>query len=387
VSVDLNLANSGVLTPFPTLTITPNNDTCGCVLRPDVIMDSEGNLGVAVLSEAGIADIEARRAELLAGATFSRDPRVNDPNREMPYQNAWSVGLAHQLTDAMAVTIDYVGNNSRDQNGVVDINEPVLVAGTYGAPGAVYARPGVDAFDPTGILIPAEARGTNFRRVLQNQSNAAFNADYASLQVGIQKRMANRWSGRVAYTLQNSNYVGLGNPDTKRVWNDNDLHADYGTFASNRKNVLAMSTTVNVWRSLNVATVISAIAGSRINETVGRDANGDVDSNNDRPIQGIDDVTPIRGALLPIQSAVDGQGRAVINGLEGPGSVSVDVSLRYQLPLGRANTSLDLFFDVFNLVNRQNDQAPTGNRNSSQFMRVTGSQFPRQSQFGIRVRF
>jgi hypothetical protein len=38
-------------------------------------------------------------------------------------------------------------------------------------------------------------------------------------------------------------------------------------------------------------------------------------------------------------------------------------------------------------VNRQNDQAPTGNRNSSQFMRVTGSQFPRQSQFGIRVRF
>jgi hypothetical protein len=199
--------------------------------------------------------------------------------------------------------------------------------------------------------------------------------------------MANRWSGRVAYTLQKGNYVGLGNPDTKRVWNDNDLRADYGTFASNRPQVLAMSATVNVWRSLNVATVISAIQGSRINETVGRDANGDVDSNNDRPIRGIDDVTPIRGALLPIQSEVDSQGRAVINGLEGPGSLLLDVSLRYQLPLGRANTSLDLFFDVFNLVNRQNDRAPSGNRNSSQFMRVTGSQFPRQSQFGVRVRF
>jgi hypothetical protein len=148
-----------------------------------------------------------------------------------------------------------------------------------------------------------------------------------------------------------------------------------------------MSATVNVWRSLNVATVISAIGGSRINETVGGDRNGDVDSNNDRPIAGIDDAILIRGALLPIQSAVDGQGRAVVNGLEGPGSLLLDVSLRYQIALGRANTSLDLFFDVFNLINRQNDQAPSGNRNSAQFLQVTGSQFPRQSQFGIRVRF
>jgi hypothetical protein len=390
VSVGLNLQTGGIRSLFPSITITPASDTCGCVLRPDVITDSQGNLGVAVLSAAGIADITARRAALLAGSTFQRDPRVDDPNREMPYQNAWSIGVAHQLTDAMALTLDYVGNASRDQNGVIDINEPVLVSGTYGAPGAVYARPGVDAFDPTGTLIPAEARGTNFRRVLQNQSNAAFDAGYHSLQVGLQKRMANRWSGRVAYTLQEGKHVGLGNPDAKRVWNDNDIRADYGLFGSNRRNVLAMSATVNVWRSLNVATVISAIDGSRINEIVGSDRNGDGDSTGtaaDRPIRGIEDAVLIRGALLPIQSDVDSQGRAVINGLEGPGSLLLDVSLRYQIPLGRANTSLDLFFDVFNLVNRQNDQAPSGNRNSANFMRVTGSQFPRQSQFGIRVRF
>jgi hypothetical protein len=174
--------------------------------------------------------------------------------------------------------------------------------------------------------------------------------------------MANRWSGRVAYTYQQAKYVGLGNPDTKRVWNDNDLRA-----------------TVNVWRTLNVATVISAISGSPINETVGSDRNGDVDTS-DRPIAGIDDATLIRGALLPIRSDVDSEGRAVLNGLDGPGSLLLDMSVR-------ANTSLDFFFDVFNLINRQNDQAPSGNRNSATFMRVTGSQFPRQSQFGIRVRF
>ena len=46
--------------------------------------------------------------------------------------------------------------------------------------------------------------------------------------------MANRWSGRLAYTLQRSNYVGIGNPDARRVWLDNDPRADYGEFSSNR---------------------------------------------------------------------------------------------------------------------------------------------------------
>jgi hypothetical protein len=94
--------------------------------------------------------------------------------------------------------------------------------------------------------------------------------------------MANRWSGRMAYTLQESNFVGLGNPDARRVWLDNDPRADYGHFASDRTHVLAASGTVNVWRSLNVAAVVSAISGAPVNETVGRDVNGDAD-NTDRP--------------------------------------------------------------------------------------------------------
>jgi hypothetical protein len=75
--------------------------------------------------------------------------------------------------------------------------------------------------------------------------------------------------------------------------------------------VLAASGTVNPWRTLNIAAVLSAISGAPINETVGRDVNGDLD-NNDRPILGRDDLT------MPIRSEVDSQGRAVINGLEGP---------------------------------------------------------------------
>ncbi|HEY0874787.1 MAG TPA: TonB-dependent receptor [Vicinamibacterales bacterium] len=369
VVLDLTHQQSGVLTQFPTISINAANDPGGVILRPDVVTDSAGNLGVAQLSPAGQAALNQIRDQVLAGSTFNRNPRIDSPDRKLPYQWAWSVGVSRQLTRTSAVTIDYVGNRSRDQLGVIDINEPVN-----------RVRPGVAVFDPDGTLIPAEARATNFARVLQTQTRDEFDGDYNSLQVSFVRRQANRWGARIAYTLQHSNYVGLGNPDARRVWFDNDPRADYGTFTSDRRHVLAASGTWNPWRSLTIAGVLSAISGSAINETVGRDVNGDLD-NNDRPIAGIDD------AEFPIRSDLDPQGRAVINGLRGPESVLLDMSVRYQVPIGHGLESLDLFYDIFNVLNRENLVNPTGNRASSNFMISTAAQFPRQMQFGLRLRF
>ena len=369
VVLDLNLQQNGIRTLFPTISINAANDTCGCVLRPDMISDSQGNPGVAQLSPAAQADLNRRRDAVLAGTQFNRNIWLDSDGRQLPYTWSWSVGVNQQLFANAAGAIDYVANVSRDQLGIIDINEPVN-----------GVRPGVNGFDPGGRLIPAEARATPFLRVLQVQTNPAFDGDYSSLQFSFVRRMANRWSGRVAYTLQESNYTGLGNPDARRVWLDNEPRADYGHFASDRTHVLAASGTLNVWRSLNVATVVSAISGAPVNETVGRDVNGDND-NNDRPIRGINDAT------MPIRSDVDSQGRAVINGLRGPGSFLIDMSFRYQIPLDGGLESLDLFCDIFNLIDRENLIAPTGNRASAVFMVPTAAQFPRQMQFGVRVRF
>ena len=366
VVLDLTHKQTGVLTLFPTITITDPNSA---VLRPDVISDSQGNPGVAVLSPAGQAELNRLRDQTIAGTAFNRDPRIDSADRQMPYQWSWSAGINHQFSTNMAVAFDYVANASRDQLGVVDINEPVS-----------GVRPGVAVFDPTGALIPAVARGTAFRRVLQTQTRDEFNGDYKSLQFSFLRRMANRWSGRLAYTLQESHYVGLGNPDARRVWLDDDIEADYGTFASNRRHVLAGTATVNPWRSLTIATVVSAISGAPINETVGTDVNGDIDTN-DRPVRGVHDLT------MPILSEVDSQGRAVINGLEGPGSFLIDMSFRYQIPVKGGLESIDFFYDVFNILNRENLVPPLGNRRSPVFMIPTAAQFPRQMQFGIRVRF
>jgi hypothetical protein len=366
VSIDLAHQQTGVITKYPNITITdPNNP----VLKPDVIRDSEGNLGVAVLSAAGQAELDRQRDAVLAGQTFNRNPRIDDPDRKLPYQWSWSVGVSQQINAVSAVGFDYVANVSRDQIGLIDINEPVN-----------GVRPGVNVFDPNHIYIPDVARGTSFQRVLLTTTRNEFDGDYQSAQFSVNKRMANRWSGRLAYTVQSSHYVGLGNPDARRVWLDNDIDADYGRFASDRRQVLAASATYNVWRTFNVATVVSAITGAAINETVGRDVNLDGD-NNDRPIHGIDDLT------RPIESELDANGRAVINGLKGPESVLVDLSFRYALPVNNFLRSVDFFYDIFNLFNRENLVAPSGNRQSSSFMVPTAAQFPRQMQFGIRVQF
>ena len=366
ISVDLAHQQTGVVTLYPNITIS---DATNPILRPDVIRDSEGNLGVAVLSPAGRAELARLRDSILAGSTFNRNPRLDNPNRQLPYVVSWSLGMSRQLMANTAAAVDYVANLSRDQIGLIDLNEPVN-----------GVRPGVNGFDPSGTLIPAAARTTNFQRVLQTTSRPEFNGDYRSLQFSLVRRQANRWSGRAAYTVQKSHYVGLGNPDVRRVWLDSDPKVDFGRFVSDRRHVLAASGSYNPWSTLSIAAVLSAISGDAINETVGRDVNGDND-NNDRPIRGIDDVSG-----LAIRSALDSQGRAVINGLSGPGSFGLDLSFRYQAPIGEGR-SLDLFYDLFNVTNRDNLVAPTGNRQSANFMISTAARFPRQMQFGVRVRF
>jgi len=334
-----------------------------------MVTDSAGNPGVAVLSQAGKDVLRAERDRILAGQTFTRDPLVDGRDLQMMYALGWSAGVARELGAQMAVTADYVANVTRDQIGRVDINEPVNAS-----------RPGVNVFDPNGEIIPAVARGVNFRRVLQYQTRKEFDGDYKSLQIGFVKRFANRWSMRHAYTLQRGNYVGLGNQGARRVWLDNDLRADYGRFSGDRTHVLAMSGTVNPWKDLTIAVSANALSGSPINETIGRDANGDTDSNNDRPVAGVDDRT------RPILSPLDSEGRAVINGIDGPSRFELAMSFRYAIQLG-GSRAVDLSWDIFNVTNRVNYENPTGNRASANFMVPTVVGFPRQMQLGVRFRF
>src|SRR4030095_12095922 len=250
VVLDLTLQQNNVLTQFPTISVNSANDPGGLILRPDVITDSEGNLGIASLSAAGRTALNTLRDQILAGSTFKRNPWVDSDGRTLPYTGSWSLGVTHQIRGNSAVSVDYVANSSHDQLGVIDINEPTN-----------RVRPGVNVFDPTGELIPAEARNTPFARVLQVQTNPVFDGNYKSLQLSYNKRMSNRWSGRLADPLQQGHHGGLRHPAARRapesargshaarrVWLDYEPEADFGRFASDRRNVLAASGTWNPWK-------------------------------------------------------------------------------------------------------------------------------------------
>jgi len=366
-AVDIDVQRNAVITPFPTITV---DNPASPVLHPDVTTDSAGNLGIAELSAAGEAELQRLRDLVLAGQTYNGEPRLDHLDRAMPYQWSWSFGIQHELARDWAITADYVANASRDQLGLIDINEPVN-----------GVRPGVNVFDPDGTLIPAEARSTRFRRVLQYQTRDELNGDYKSLQIGVTKRFSNRFSMRHAYTLQRSNYVGFGTE--RRVWLDNDIRADYGRFQFDRRHVLNMSGTYNPVGNLTLGFVLTAQSGPPSNEITGQDGNRDNDrasTNGDRPIQGIDD------RRIPIASEVDSQGRALINGIEGPGYFEINLSVHYTFDLGGAR-SLGLFWSMFNLTNHTNLTPVVGNRSAASFLTSTSAYLPRQMQFGARFTF
>ena len=165
--------------------------------------DGEGRASISPACRALLVELRDRNA---AGQLFNDLPTLRG-NPKLGYVWSWSGGMERQLAPNLAVTVDYVGNVGRDQTGKIDINE-----GPLDANGDV-TRLGVDVFDPTGTLIPAAARGANFRRVLQYQTRDAFNSDYHALELGLVKRLANRWSGRASYTLGRARDVNVQTGD------------------------------------------------------------------------------------------------------------------------------------------------------------------------------
>jgi hypothetical protein len=185
----------------------------------------EGRGGLALISAACRAELTTLRDRVNRGGFINTEPTV-DGDRRMGYLWSFSVGVQRELIRNLALSVDYIGNRGRDQTARIDINEPRRLAdGRLG-------RPGVSGFDPNGTLIPAAARSAAFQRVLQFQTLEALNSDYNALEVAIEKRLANRWAGRFAYTLARARDVGSTGGgtsiSTKRVDDDLNPRRDYG---------------------------------------------------------------------------------------------------------------------------------------------------------------
>jgi hypothetical protein len=337
------------------------------VAPAQVCLQPTGSNGLATISPECRTFLANERARVNAGGYVNDQPTVDGSSRRLPYLWSFSAGVKRELFRDLAVSVDYVGNRGKDQLGTLDINE-----GPVGPNGRTVTRLGAAVFDPTGELVPANARATAFRRVLQYQSIEALDTDYNSMEVALEKRMSNRWSGRVSYTLARAR-------DVSGITDDRNPRGDYARTSFDNRHAFAMSANADIWQGLGAGMVFRYYSGYPINETIGSDYNGDND-NNDRPIAGIHDLT------RPILSPLDSTGRAIRNGIDGEKQVLLDGRFQYVWRIQRRYQA-GLFLEFYNLTNQVNFGNPTGNRNSSNFMVPVTAGDLRTTQVGLRLTF
>ena len=334
--------------------------------------------GVAVISPACRAFLLTTRSGVLAGNVVNNTttgPLV-DGDRRMAYTWAFSAGVKRELTSTMAASIDYVGNRGKDNTATIDINEGPINPAT----GRV-TRLGVSAFDPTGALVPDAARSATFVQFNQNQTKelgSALDTKFDSLEVGLEKRQSNRWSGRVSYTLAHCYDVGS-------IIVDSNPRLDYGRCDRDNIHAFATSASVDLGKGFGGGIVFRAYSGYPINETVGSDINGD-GTNNDRPMRGVNDLAPLPSGLPgAIVSAVDDRGVAVRNGIQGEKQVLLDARFQYITRINRYQAGL--FVEIYNLLDHANFGNATGARNSVNFLKTIAAGNGRTGQLGVRITF
>jgi hypothetical protein len=377
-AVASNLLLNAVISPTFIFDVQDASAARG-VLPADPCLRPDGQDGLAVISPACRAQLVDIRNRVEAGTFVNPEP-VIDGDRRMGYLIGFSAGVQREILPTMALTVDYVGNRGRDQTLRIDINEPRLL------PDGRIGRPGPSVFDPDGTLIPPGARGTNFLKVLQYQTRPEFNTDYDALEIGVQRRLANRWSGRAAYTLSrgrdvNGSTTGGGNIVEKRVNNDLDPRLDYGLGNTDNRHAFTSAANWDAWRGLGIGATFRYYSGNPANETLGRDANGDRDAATfDRPLRGRDD------AVLPIVSPVDANGLAIRNGIKGNNKVLLDLRLQYVHRMAAAQ-SVGFYWEIYNALNRTNFGNPVGDRRSPFFMQAIVADLPRTMQLGVRYTF
>ena len=209
-----------------------------------------GSGGMARSSPRAVRS-SSRAESARRGSFINTEPRLPG-NRKLGFLYQLNAGV-HGSSFRFRRHGDYVGSRGHDQTGLIDINEPRLLAnGTTG-------RPGPAVFDPDGTRIPASARGAGFQRVLEYVTSSVFNSDYDALEVSLDKRFANRWSGRASYTLSRSRDVAAlsaGNFGivNKRV-NDDSPATDYGLATFDNRHAFTTGGNWNAWRDLGSADV------------------------------------------------------------------------------------------------------------------------------------
>lgn len=297
------------------------------------------------------------------------------PNRQQPFAHQATVGYARELTNTLAINADYIHVANRDMFLGRNLN-PMLRVNTT----RTGALSRLDAFG---------ALGETYTERVWVMENTGYN-DYDALNLSLEKRYANNWSGRISYSLSKSRGTAENQADKNTYQTLTELNLDRfeGPSSADRRHILAINGRTEIPRTggATVSATLRYMTGSPFtifNSNVDADRNGEL---TDPSPAGTYSGTAPNAAVL-----TDVKNRGGRNGAIGPEYFQIDLRAGWRRRV-KGNHAAEVFFDIFNVTNHANFENPSGDeRLTSTFLVLTnlrgGGGFPRQAQLGIRYSF
>jgi hypothetical protein len=299
----------------------------------------------------------------------------DSPDRRMPYARQFTVGYVRELASSLAMHADYVRMDNRDMFLARNLN-PALRVDTSRT-GALTRS---DAFGVLGEPYSQQVW------VFENTGEATYNA----LNLSLEKRYANHWSGRVSYSL--SKVDGTANDQADRnqyqVGTNLNLDLQNGPGAVDRRHILSLGGQTEIPKTggITLSSTMRFMTGTPFtiyDSSIDADRNGEL-------VDFIPAGTYSGTALDAMQNVENTGGR---NGARGPDYFQLDARAGWR---HRINTrTLELFLDIYNITNRANFDNPVlanrDRRTANNFLVLTnlrgGGGFPRQALMGARFVF
>jgi len=300
----------------------------------------------------------------------------DSPNRSVPYAHQFTLGYVRELASSLAVQVDYIHMQNKDMFLARNLN-PALRVDTSRT-GALRRS---DAFGVLGDTYLQQVW------VMENTGESVYNA----LNLSLEKRYANNWSGRLSYSL--SKAVGTANDqsdkNTYQAMTDVNLDAFRGPSNVDRRHILSLGAQTQIPKTGGVMLSSTARYMSGAPFTI-YDSSIDADRNGEN-VDPVPAGTYSGTATDAMQNVKDNGGR---NGATGPDYFQLDVRAGWRRKV-RADRALELFLDIYNITNRANfDNPPSANadrRLTTAFLLTPnlrgGGGFPRQASMGFRFVF
>ncbi|OLC40953.1 MAG: hypothetical protein AUH43_25470 [Acidobacteria bacterium 13_1_40CM_65_14] len=301
----------------------------------------------------------------------------DSPNRKQPYAHQFTIGYVREIAAELAVHADYIRMVNKDMFLARNLN-PALRATTS------RTDQNITRSDAFGVL------GEPYKQQVWLMENTG-ESTYDGLNLSLEKRYANNWSGRVSYSLSSSRGTAenQADKDTYQALTDMNLGLWRGPSSVDRRHILSMGARAEIPKTAgaNLSTTIRYMSSAPFtiySSAVDVNRNGELDD----PVAA---GTYSGTALNAMQNVAFDGGR---NGARGPTYFQADVRAGWHRRI-QAQKTLEVFLDIYNITNRANFDNPINAnrdmRTPATFLVLTnlygGGGFPRQAMLRLRFAF